>query len=80
MFNRYLAEPLPNILFQFSIETLGCCCGHGMYFPNVVCASGTEGKLRVFGCKDFTTRKDGCVESTFPINSHTGKAYIDGIT
>lgn len=57
------------------IKTIGCCCGHGSGYPNVTCVPGTEYKLEKIGCKIFVTRKDGCVEAYFPVNSYSGKVY-----
>ena len=68
--------PLILQLNLTGIKTLESCCGHGRGYPNVVCESGTEEKLKKFGCKIVVTRqKDGKVMAYFPVNSFHGKTY-----
>jgi len=61
------------------IKTIESCCGHGKGYPNVTCAPGTEERLQEFGCKITVTKQNGNVEAYFPVNSFTGKVYIDRI-
>ncbi len=59
------------------IKTVGSCCGHGKGYPNVTCVPGTEKALREFGCKIIVTRQDDKVEAYFPVNSFSGKVYVN---
>lgn len=56
------------------IKTLGSCSGHANNgYPSVLCAPGMEEKLREFGCKIVTTRKDGKVIAYFPCRCFSGR-------
>lgn len=55
------------------IKTRQCCCGHGRGYPHVLCETGTEEKLKEFGCKIITTRADALVAAYFPCSRYTGK-------
>lgn len=59
------------------IKTVGCCCGHSKRYPNVTCVPGTEEKLRGFGCKIVITRQDGKAEACLPVNSFSGKVFVE---
>jgi hypothetical protein len=61
-------------LNQAGIKTLGSCNGHGNNgYPHVLCAPGTEEKLKEFGCKIINTRPDGKVKAYFPVRCFGGK-------
>jgi len=57
------------------IKTLGSCSGHGKGYPSVLCAPETEEKLKEFGCKIITTRKDDKVMACFPCHCFAGRIY-----
>ena len=56
------------------IKTIGSCSGHSNNgYPSVLCAPKMEEKLRKFGCKIVTTRKDGKVIAYFPGRCFSGR-------
>jgi hypothetical protein len=58
------------------IKTIASCCGHGIGYPWVLCAKGSEDKLSKFGCQIIIPRYgDGLVMAYFPGASFTGKVY-----
>lgn len=67
--------PLVVQLNQFGIRTVHSCCGHGVGYPHVMCAAGTETLLEKFGCKIAVTGPDGLVDAYFPTVGQGGKVY-----
>jgi len=65
-------------LHQAGIKACNSGCGHGRDYPCIIFEPGTEEKLKGFGCKMIETRReDGHVFAHFPVNSETGKVYVE---
>jgi len=59
------------------IKTLGSCSGHSNNgYPHVLCAPGTEEKLKRFGCKIINARPDGKVKAYFPCRCFSGRIVL----